>query len=296
MSTTISLGNKRRFVDSHVHLWDPLNKEWYRFPKPGDDSYGLGDVSRWPMTFRLQDYRRALSAVDVVKFVHVSATDTPEAAYKETLWLEAMAQEYGAPNAIISTIDTSKPLAELERIFDRHMETPHYRGIRLLHHIDYESDYGQGLLDILSDRRLVYDAVAHPGGGISAVARAAARHPQLTFVLEHTGWPLRIDDTHWKIWKSEISEFAAIPGTICKLSGLGMAHHQTNVVRFDRYWEHCLRVFHPQRCMFGSNFPVDGLYGSFDELLSAFEFTARGLSSKDQDALFGETAERVYRI
>ena len=48
--------------------------------------------------------------------------------------------------------------------------------------------------------------------------------------------------------------------------------------------------------MFGSNFPGDGQYGSFDKLISAFEFTARGLSAKDQAALFGETGERVYRI
>jgi L-fuconolactonase len=295
MSKEIVPSGKRRFVDSHVHLWDPGNM-WYRFPKPGEDNYGLGDVSRFPTVFGLNNYREALSSVNVVKFVHVNATENAEGAYKETRWLAEMSRHHGVPNAIISTVDTGKALTELESVFDSQMITPLYRGIRLLHGLDYASEYGRGLLDMLSDRKLVYDVVAHPGGGIVDAARAAARHPKLVFVLEHTGWPLQTDNAHWNAWKAEIAEFAAIPSTICKLSGLGMTYHRTDPDIFQRHWNHCLELFGAQRCMFGSNFPVDSLYGTFDDLLAVFENTARSLSANDQAAVFGDTAERVYRL
>jgi L-fuconolactonase len=286
--------NKRRFVDAHVHLWDVANG-WYRLPTP-QNNYGLGDVTHFPAVFELDDYQSALQAVDVVKFVHVTATDTAAGAYEETRWLAQMAGRTGVPNAIIGTLDLSKSIAELELALNDQMKTPLYRGIRLLHGIDYSSPFGRDLMALLSDRGLVYDAVAHPGGGIADVARAAERHPALTFVMEHTGWPLKTDAAHWSLWKREMADFASVPGTFCKLSGLGMVFHRTDAGEFRRYWDHCLEIFGAHRCMFASNFPVDRLYGSFDDLLAVFEYTAAGLGPDDQMQLFGGTAERVYRI
>ena len=64
-----------------------------------------------------------------------------------------------------------------------------------------------------------------------------------------------------------------------------------------RPWlEHCIDAFGEDRCMFASNFPVDAMHGTFDELYSAFdEITAR-LDDAARDKLFAANAERVYRI
>jgi L-fuconolactonase len=285
---------KRKFVDPHMHLWD-VTKGWYHFPTP-DNNFGLGNVSRWPQVFSIEDYYSALSAVSVEKFIHVSATATPQSAYQETHWLAEIAQSYGGLKAIIGTLDSTQPISKIEAILDDQMTTPLYRGIRLLQEIDYSSPEGQNLLSLLSERKLVYDAVAHPGGGIARAAVAAARHPDLTFIIEHTGWPLQTDRDHFAEWKNEIAEFAAVPGTICKLSGLGMTFHRTDSEAFSRYWEYCLDLFGPQRCMFASNFPVEQLYGEFEGLLATFEKAVAGLSDAEQADVFGGTAERVYRI
>ena len=48
--------------------------------------------------------------------------------------------------------------------------------------------------------------------------------------------------------------------------------------------------------MFGSNFPVDKLYGSFDTLYRSFESIVASFSESEQDRLFRDNALRDYRL
>jgi predicted TIM-barrel fold metal-dependent hydrolase len=59
--------------------------------------------------------------------------------------------------------------------------------------------------------------------------------------------------------------------------------------------EHAIDAFGIDRCMFGSNFPVDGMHGSFDELFTAYSAVTAGLGVAAQDRLFAVNAEIVYR-
>jgi len=59
--------------------------------------------------------------------------------------------------------------------------------------------------------------------------------------------------------------------------------------------EHAIEIFGVDRCMFASNFPVDGMHGTFDELYSTFSAITAGLSDESRDKLFARNAERVYR-
>ena len=47
--------------------------------------------------------------------------------------------------------------------------------------------------------------------------------------------------------------------------------------------------------MFASNFPVDGLHGTLDELCTAYAAVTAGLDDESRDKLFATNAERVYR-
>ena len=55
-------------------------------------------------------------------------------------------------------------------------------------------------------------------------------------------------------------------------------------------------MFGPGRCMFASNFPVDAMAGTFDELYTGFAAVTSGLDDASRDLLFAGTAERVYRL
>ena len=50
------------------------------------------------------------------------------------------------------------------------------------------------------------------------------------------------------------------------------------------------------RCFFASNFPVDAVYGTFDELYTTFSDVTAGLDEASRAKLFAENAERIYRI
>ncbi len=286
---------RRRFVDSHLHLWDARQHPWYKFPVPGDDTYGLGLTRPFPETYLWSDYSKSVSSVDLVKWVHVSALTSPKNFEAESAWIESIARHSGLPYALIGSMDPTLPLAEIEAALDRETENPAYRGLRFLGGLDYESARGAAVFDMLSSRRLVYDAVASTGG-IRQAAKGLARHAGLTVILEHVGWPRATTARHFEEWRAEMADFATLPNAYCKLSGLGMVVHRNDASVFRKFYDECIRLFGAGRCMFGSNFPIDLSYGSGDGLLAVFEEIANAYSPVEANRLFAHTAEQAYRL
>jgi predicted TIM-barrel fold metal-dependent hydrolase len=286
---------KRRFVDAHVHLWDLDHNDWYQFPQPGPNDFGLGLKTPFPDVFLWDDYRETVATVDLVKWVHVTAVTQNKDVEAESAWVAPIAAKGGLPYAIIGSVDLNHSMAEIEATLAREMRNPAYRGLRLLGGADYDAQHTHDLLAFMAKNGLVYDAVANTGG-IATAARGIARHPDLTVVLEHTGWPLAYDDAHIGQWAAEMAEFAALPNTVCKLSGLGMTVHKNDVDIFRRFFDECIRLWGASRCMFASNFPVDLMYGTGAELFEVFEAIASGYSDAEAADLYAGTAERTYRI
>jgi L-fuconolactonase len=179
---------------------------------------------------------------------------------------------------------------------DRECSYRIYRGIRLLGGLDYDGAVAEALLRALASRHLVYDAAARSDGGIAAAARGLRRHDALRVVLEHTGWPVAAGKDAFQAWRREVEQFAQLPNTFCKLSGLGMVLHSTQLNVFSDYFRACIDLFGVSRCMFASNFPVDLSYGTAAELFSVFEHVASHYSEAEATMLFERTAERVCGI
>ena len=68
-----------------------------------------------------------------------------------------------------------------------------------------------------------------------------------------------------------------------------------SVAAFTRWLEPAIEAFGVDRCMFASNFPVDGMHGTFDELYTTFAAVTAGLDAESRDKLFATNAERAYR-
>jgi predicted TIM-barrel fold metal-dependent hydrolase len=58
----------------------------------------------------------------------------------------------------------------------------------------------------------------------------------------------------------------------------------------------CLEIFGIDRCIFGTNWPVDRLFSSFDPLIDAYAALISDLGETEQEMLFSKNAERIYRI
>ena len=89
---------------------------------------------------------------------------------------------------------------------------------------------------------------------------------------------------------------AACPNVVSKLSGLGTFIHRNDPAHIASVLNETVGLFGAERCLFGSNFPIEKLWSSYRELVNAFITAAAPLRPEQRDAIFKGTAMRVYRI
>jgi predicted TIM-barrel fold metal-dependent hydrolase len=141
---------------------------------------------------------------------------------------------------------------------------------------------------------------------LTGLARA---FPQTSIILDHVGTPLNIGRYAGKLterfepWRTAIRELATCPNVSVKLGGLGMPYCNLRDGSSQRladlwrpYVDTCITAFGANRCMFESNFPVDGWACDYPTLWNAFKRLAAGASADEKAALFSQTAARVYGL
>jgi predicted TIM-barrel fold metal-dependent hydrolase len=281
-----------RVVDAHVHIWDPARTDWYPYlahPPAG----GGGDASRMYRRFDVDTYRAESAAWKVEKFVNVAAA-TGRCSVEETIELDGNSPAAGGPDAIIGGLPPTETVAEAIDLLDRQMTASRFRGVRPM-----GTNMGPvpdaAVLHALQERNLLFEIMSHPDQ-LEAAASALAGFDDLVVVVEHTGWPRSNSDQEHALWRAGIDALAAVgDNVVCKLSGLAMPFGSMLVGAFAPWLEHAIEAFGVDRCMFASNFPVDSMYGSFDDLYDTFNAVTAGLDSDARDKLFAGNAERVYR-
>ena len=126
-----------------------------------------------------------------------------------------------------------------------------------------------------------------PWAQLEEAARLAADFPATTMVLNHTGLPYV---EQLGAWREAMAKLAARPNVAVKISGLGNVTRKREVVLAT------IEIFGPGRAMFASNFPVDSLRASFDEIFSGFDECTRSFSADERRGLFHDNAMRIYRM
>jgi predicted TIM-barrel fold metal-dependent hydrolase len=280
-----------RIVDAHIHLWDPARADWYPY-LAGQRELDMGDISGMCRLYDQPTYFSETGNWNVENFVHVAAATPPYSA-AETSELDELARATGHPDAIIGGIVPTDPIAETERLLDEQMSSPRFRGIRPM-----GASMGAPSADVLralAERDLVFELMAHPDDLVASAA-ALDGHGDLTIVVEHAGWPTSDAPEEFALWQRGVSALAALGDNVhCKLSGLAMPLHSMDASVLRPWIEHCLESFGVDRCMFASNFPVDAMHGTFDELYSGFDQVTADLDASSRDKLFAANAERLYR-
>jgi L-fuconolactonase len=285
-----------RVVDAHVHLWDPARRDWYPYlstgqhgPAPG----GAGDPSRMSRRFDLESYRVEAEGWHVEKLVNVAAATGPH-SIEETLALDARGEADGQPAAIVGGLPPTATVAEAVELLDRQMAAGRFRGVRPMGPLEAPLP-DVAVLEALRDRDLVFELMTHPDQ-LAAAARGLAGVDGLVVVVEHTGWPRSDAEEERALWRRGIDALAGVAERVhCKLSGLAMPLRCMRADAFSPWLEHAIEAFGVDRCMFASNFPVDSVYGTFDELYETYSVVTAGLAEADRQKLFAGNAERVYR-
>jgi predicted TIM-barrel fold metal-dependent hydrolase len=288
------------FVETHHHVWDLDRFEYGWLQDPGTSGHNavLGDYKMIRSTIgEPRRFFKEFYGQNVLKSVHVEAGSSSPDPVEETSWLEQVANEYGMPNAIVAYCDIERPGAEAE--LDRHLEASRrVAGIRIREHPDdpntapFKAGYAA-----LAARGLSYELNASPGKLLSGLDTAAAT-PNVQVILGHAGLPMRRDADYFSQWMSEISLLAEVENVACKISGLGMGDNRWTIESIRPWVLHCIDAFGVDRSMFGTNWPVDILYGTYLEQVDAYRviIAQAGFSKDDQAKMLNRNAERFYRI
>jgi predicted TIM-barrel fold metal-dependent hydrolase len=93
-----------------------------------------------------------------------------------------------------------------------------------------------------------------------------------------------------------MSALAAHPNVVAKLSGFGTFIHRNDPEHVSWLFSETIALFGADRCLFGSNFPIEKLWTDYASLLAAHARAAGGLSAGEREAVFHDTARRVYRL
>ncbi|MEU9656112.1 amidohydrolase family protein [Streptomyces chartreusis] len=277
-------------VDAHHHVWDlsVRDQDWITGPElqPLRRDFGVGDLA--------PEARAAGVGRTVLVQTITVLEETPE--------FLALAAEHELIAGVVGWTDLTRPdiADELSRL--RELPGGRYlKGIR--HQVQGEADpewllrpdVRRGLAAV-AEAGLVYDLVVLPHQ-LPACARAAADLPELTFVLDHSGKPPIASGTR-EPWTRDVRALAALPNTVCKLSGLVTEADLADwtVADLRPYADAVLEAFGPGRLMFGSDWPVCTLAATYAEVLAAARQLTDVLSDAERTQVFEDTAARVYGL
>ncbi|MEU6008892.1 amidohydrolase family protein [Streptomyces sp. NPDC047453] len=277
-------------VDAHHHVWDLTVR---------DQDWITGEELR-PLRrdFTVEDLQPQARAAGVDRTVLVQTVTVPE----ETPELLALADAHDLIAGVVGWVDLTRPdiAAELARLRDL-PGGRHLKGVR--HQVQAEPDprwllrpdVRRGLAAV-SDAGLVHDLVVVPHQ-LPACVESAAGHPGLTFVLDHLGKP-PIASGEREPWATAVRALAALPNTVCKLSGLVTEADPATWTTADLrpYADVVLDAFGPDRLMYGSDWPVCTLAAGYAEVLAAARELTSELSAAERAAVFEGTATRVYGL
>lgn len=284
-------------VDAHVHFWDHsvpgLAWAWLEpdFEHPRVRSLHRYDAPRYTGA----ELRREAEGAGVTRVVHVQAARRIPDPERETEWLETAADVEGWPSAIVGDCPLASP--EGPALIARHAASSRFRGVRDM--------TAAAALDE-PQVRTTCRALAEHGATcelmvsfehFDAMARLAGDVPDATFVLGHAGLPIERTEEYRRRWQEGLTGLARSPNVVCKISSLASgADPQWTVASLRPWVRGCVEAFGPDRCMVGTNWPIDRHYGTYRGLVDAYRTIVADLTEREQAAVLSQTAERVYRL
>lgn len=284
------------FADSHVHFWKFYGNPWYpALQRQGGTGSQWGDLSALRRDYLPAQYLQDTVDYDVRAVVHVNATTAPGAYRPEGPWLHEEAAETGWPTALIGSFDPGQSATEIEHDLEAQAEGHMFRGVRLSPELDPSDPKLLDVYRICAHHGWLYELVCHPENAADHAANME-RVPDGRFVVEHTGWPTSTDAEHFRLWRDGLERLAAVENVTMKISGLPMTIKSVAVADLRPWVEVAIELFGSGRSMFGSNFPVDGMYGSFAELIGSYYRIAAEQGDTAVRDLFMQTAIRTYGI
>lgn len=299
-------GARLRVVDPHQHFWDPGRNyhPWLCDPDPIPFRYG--DYGALRRTYLPADYRGDAAGIEVVGTVHCEAEWDPADPVGETRWLEGVSRLHGLPSAAIAQARLDRP--DAAEVLAAQAASPLVRGIRhkpraaagpgearrgepgSMDDPAWRSGYG-----LLARHGLSFD-LQTPWWHLDAAAELARDFPATRVILNHAGLPADRSEEGLAGWRAGLARLADRPNAALKISGLGRPGLPWTLEANGPVIRDAIAIFGVERCMFASNFPVDGLCGAFRGIFGGFAAATADRTEHERAGLFHDNARRIYRL
>jgi L-fuconolactonase len=271
-------------VDSHQHFWNPARGEYGWM-----ESEGAKPLRKVVMP---KDIAPHLEAYGIDRTVLVQAAPT----IAETEYMLGIADATSFVAKVVGWIDFENrdDLKELARL----AKHPKFAGVRPMIQDLPDAEWMhrkdvQWAFDAIIDLDLTFDALGFPIH-LDPFHRLFDRYPKMRTVIDHCMKPV-IRENQFDDWARRMATIAETTPVFCKLSGIATeAKPGWAVETLKPYAHHVINSFGADRVMWGSDWPVlelNGSYGSWHD--AAQSYVGKG---KANDAVFGGTAAKFYRI
>ena len=294
----------RDVVDSHHHVWRMADMPWLQGPMVPRIFGPYEPVRR---DYLVDEYVRDATAAGVDAAVYVQPNWALERVVEEVEWIQGVHDESGWPQAVVGSADLFDPGAGA--VMERQKRiSPLMRGTRLqLHwHENPQYRYASGPatmrdpvfranIGLLAGLGWLFELQVFPGQMADA-ARLVADFPDTTFALVHAGMLESTDERHVRPWRAGLELLAPLPNLVVKCSGLGTFVHRVDEELIGLVATTSIELFGSDRCMFGTNFPIESIWSDFDTLVQTWLRVCADLPLEARRDVLGRTARRVYSL
>jgi predicted TIM-barrel fold metal-dependent hydrolase len=290
-------------IDAHHHVWRRKDLPWLLGPM---QPRIFGPYEPIRRDYLMSEYLADIVGTGVVKSVYVQANWAPNWFEDEVAWVSRVAAETGWPHGIVGYADFTSP--DVRPQLDKLRKYPLMRGLRQQIHWHRNPLYCfASCPDLASDTTFQRNVARLADCGwtfdlqvfapqMAGAAKLAAACPEVTFILQHAGMLEDLSKSGWSEWRDGMKRLADQPNVVSKLSGLGTFIHRNDPEHIACIFKATVKLFGAERCLFGSNFPIEKLWTSYGDLIAAHLKATSRMSKPERDAIFHDTAARVYRL
>ena len=293
-------------IDAHHHYWD-LSLGRHPWLSPHElIPFRYGDYSSIKKNFMPADYRALTGSHNVVATVTMEGEWDEHHLVEESAWITEVAEKHGGPAGHIARAYLHR--MDADEVLAGHAAYPIVRGIRHKPTAAPSPDrIEKGTPGAMSDPawRRGYAALARhglhfelqaPWWHVDELLDLISAYPETPVVINHTFLPSDRSAEGLNGWRAAMKRAASAPQTTIKLSGIGLNGKPWAVEDNRAIIRDSIDIFGIDRCMFASNFPVDGLCGSFETIYAGYKQATSDLPTADRIKLFHDNAIRVYRL
>jgi Predicted metal-dependent hydrolase of the TIM-barrel fold len=291
-------------VDAHHHIWRRADLAWLQGPMVPRIFGAYEPIRR---DYPIEEYLADAVPAGVAASVYVQTNWPLERSLDEVRWVQEVHEQTGWPSAIVGCADLFA--VEAAGVIAAELAaSPLLRGIRLqLHwHEDERFRFASAPdrmndpvlrrnVARLADLGLVFELQVF-SSQMADAARFVAALPRVTFVLLHAGMLESAAEEHVAPWLAGLDLLAEQPNLTVKLSGQGTFVHRVDEELIELVARASLERFGPERCMFGSNFPIEKLWTDYGTLLGAWKNALGSQPEAVRREVFSDTARRVYAL